>query len=94
MENIFENRLLLADELLKMGANIRKVSSKRVEVVGVDKLTCADVEAKDLRGGAALIVAALATKGKTTIQNSGFVLRGYENLPKILQELGANIKLI
>lgn len=94
VENIFENRLLLADELLKMGANIRKVSSKRVEVVGVDKLTCADVEAKDLRGGAALIVAALATKGKTTIQNSGFVLRGYENLPKILQELGANIKLI
>lgn len=93
VENIFENRYRYINELVRMGAKIT-VEGKIAIVKGVRKLSAAEVEATDLRGGAALCTAALATKGVTKIDKAEYILRGYENLDKKLTKLGANIKYI
>lgn len=91
VENIFENRFKYANELIRMGAKI-KIEGKTAVITGTRKLTGATVEGHDLRGGAALILAGLAAKGKTKVENIEYVLRGYENIDKKLNMLGANIK--
>lgn len=90
-ENIFENRYKHANELVRMGANI-KVDGRIAIVKGVTKLSGATVVAQDLRGGAALIVAGLAAEGTTIVENIKHVERGYENIHEVLGTLGAKIR--
>ena len=90
IENIFENRYRYIPELKRMGAKAN-VEGKTAVITGVRKLSGTTVKSTDLRGGAALVVAGLAAKGKTTITNIGYILRGYEHLDEKLRNLGASI---
>ena len=89
-ETIFENRFMHVDELRKLGANIQ-TEGRTAFVTGVKKLYGADVRATDLRAGAALIIAALAAEGETTIRDLYHLDRGYEDLIGKFQSLGAQI---
>lgn len=91
VENIFENRYRYTNELKRMGAKI-SIEGKIAIVKGVRKLSGATVEATDLRGGAAVVIAGLVAKGKTKVNNIEYILRGYENLDKKLNKIGAKIK--
>ena len=93
VENIFENRYKYTNELRKMGAKIT-LEGKICIIKGSRKLYGANVEAGDLRGGASLVLAGLYAKGKTKIDNVKYILRGYEDLDKKLNALGAKISLI
>lgn len=91
VENIFENRYKIVDELKRFGAKI--YTNGRVAVVeGVKALTGALAQCTDLRGGAALVVAALAANGTSEISKIGHIERGYERLVENLALLGADIK--
>lgn len=90
-ENIFESRYKHVDALNKMGADI-KVYGKIAVVEGVKKLYGTEVEATDLRGGAAMIIASLAAEGTTVISNINHIDRGYENIEYLLSSVGADIK--
>jgi len=90
VENIFENRYKYVNELIRMGANIN-IEGKTAIIQGVQKLYGADVETKDLRGGAALVLAGLAAEGTTTVSGINFLERGYENLIEKLSIIGAKI---
>lgn len=92
IENIFENRYKYLTELTKMGAK-STIEGRTAVIKGVKKLNGTHVKATDLRGGAALVIAALTAKGKTYVENIEYILRGYENLDKKLKDLGANIKI-
>lgn len=92
IENIFENRYKYANELRKMGAKIT-IEGKICIIKGTRKLYGANVIAEDLRGGASLILAGINAKGKTIISNAKYILRGYEDLDKKLNSLGAKIML-
>lgn len=92
VENIFENRYKFTNELKRMGAKIN-IEGKVAIVKGVRKLNATTVEATDLRGGAAVVIAGLAAKGKTKVNNIEYILRGYENLDRKLSRVGANICL-
>ena len=89
-ENIFENRFMIVDELAKMGADI-SVSGKKAIIKGTGKLHSATLNARDLRGGAALVLAALGVEGSSSIGGYSHIKRGYENLTYNLRELGARI---
>lgn len=89
-ETVFENRLGHVPELNRMGADIRVKGSHAI-VRGVPMLSGAPVVATDLRASAALVVAALAAEGKTTIQGLHHLDRGYEQLEQKLQGLGAKL---
>jgi UDP-N-acetylglucosamine 1-carboxyvinyltransferase len=91
IENIFENRFKYTNELIRMGAKIT-VEGRTAIISGKRKLSGANVQGNDLRGGAALVIAGLAAKGKTRVDNIEYVLRGYEDLDDKLNMLGANIK--
>lgn len=91
VENIFENRFKYVNELLKMGANIT-VEGKAAIIQGVKKLSASKLEAKDLRGGAALIIGALSAEGTSEITGIDYIERGYEKLVKKLSILGAKIE--
>ena len=90
VENIFENRYKYLTELTKMGAKTT-IEGRTAVIKGVRRLSKANVRATDLRGGAALVLAALNAKGRTCIENIEYILRGYENLDIKLRSLGANI---
>ena len=90
VENIFESRFRHADELRRLGGDIR-VEGRVAMVTGVSRLTGAPVTACDLRGGAALILAGLSAEGETTVLDSGHVERGYENMAENLRNLGAEV---
>lgn len=90
VENIFENRYRYLTELTKMGAK-STIEGRTAVIKGVRRLSKANVKATDLRGGAALVIAALNAKGRTCIENIEYILRGYENLDKKLKSLGADI---
>jgi UDP-N-acetylglucosamine 1-carboxyvinyltransferase len=90
-ETIFENRFMHCSELAKLGADIKCITEKMCIVKGVDRLYNANVSSPDLRGGASLILAALAIEGETEISNIYHIERGYENIESILRELGAQI---
>ena len=92
VENIFENRYRHTEGLTRMGARI-KVEGKVAVVEGVPELSGAAVEAADLRGGAALIVAGLCARGSTRIEGTEFVKRGYEDIGEKLDLLGARVKV-
>lgn len=93
VENIFENRYLHVGGLLRMGANI-KVEGRVAVVQGVDSMHGADVEAMDLRGAAALIVAALGAEGETRLDGLKYLDRGYENIEVVLTALGGDVKRV
>lgn len=93
VENIFENRYRHTTELVRMGANIH-TEGKVAVIEGVSSLYGAKVQATDLRGAAALIVAGLCAEGVTEIGGIKYLERGYEGLELILSKLGANIKKI
>ena len=90
-ETIFQNRFNSAQELNKMGAQI-KVYDRIAVVEGVEELFGAEVKATDLRGGAALVCAGLCASSTTTISQTSHIYRGYENLVENLKKLGADIK--
>jgi len=93
-ESVYETRFFgYCSELESMGARI-SIESKTATVVGVEQLHGATVSAHDLRAGAALVIAGLAARGTTRVQNIHFVERGYENLIGKLTALGADIKRI
>lgn len=92
-ESIFENRFKYADELSRMGANI-KVEGTVAIISGVEGYTGAHVCAPDLRAGAALIIAGLSADGCTVIDDIKYVQRGYENIQGKLTELGATFATV
>ena len=93
VENIFESRYKHVGELCRLGANI-KVEGRVAIVEGVPRLFGASVEAPDLRGGAALIVAGLAADGLTEVSGLRHVDRGYEAIEKSLNQIGAKVSRI
>lgn len=93
VENIFESRYKHAGELCRMGADI-KIEGKVAIVQGVEKLYGASVDATDLRGGAAMVIAALAADGVTKIGSVGHIDRGYESIEEAFQKVGAKIRRI
>lgn len=92
-ENIFDSRFKTAVQLRKMGADIC-VNGSEARIRGVRQLEGAEIEAQELRGAAALILAGLNASGVTKIHGCGYVCRGYENICENLQMLGAQIKCV
>ncbi len=90
-ETVFEERFATAEELRRMGADI-EIAGRKARVHGRYPLHGTTVTAPDLRGGAALAVAALAAEGKTEICGCSHILRGYEDLCGDLKSLGAKIR--
>lgn len=91
VETIFENRFRHIPELIRLGADA-KVEGRVCVVSGVEKLSGAQVCASELRGGAALVIAALAAEGTSEIGGVNFIERGYESIQRDLRSLGADIK--
>ncbi len=89
-ETVFENRFKHAEELSRMGANI-KTFGKVAVINGVKELTGAKTTAKDLRGGAALVLAGLVANGTTEVKDIYHIERGYEDFHLRLRDLGADI---
>ena len=92
-EGIWDNRFRYVDELRRMGAQIQ-VDGKVAVVQGVTELTAAPVKAVDLRAGAAMVIAALAARGTTEIEDVYHIERGYENIIEKLSALGADIRCV
>ncbi|MBS6645714.1 MAG: UDP-N-acetylglucosamine 1-carboxyvinyltransferase [Clostridiaceae bacterium] len=92
-ESIFENRFKYVDELARMGGNV-KVEGNVAVITGVNGFTGAQVDAPDLRAGAALVIAGLAADGYTVVDQIGYIQRGYEHFERKLQGLGAIIEKI
>jgi UDP-N-acetylglucosamine 1-carboxyvinyltransferase len=92
-ETIFENRFMHAQEMMRMGANIR-LDGRQAIIAGRSRLTGAGVIASDLRASASLVLAALAAKGQTVIDRVYHIDRGYEKIESKLASVGANIRRI
>jgi UDP-N-acetylglucosamine 1-carboxyvinyltransferase len=92
-ENIFENRFMHVQELVRMGANI-KIEGRRAVVVGKTQLSAAAVLASDLRASASLVLAALVADGETIIDRVYHLDRGYEKIEEKLKGVGAQIRRI
>lgn len=90
-ETVFENRFMHAEELRRMGADI-KIEGRSAVVEGIPQLMGAQVKATDLRAGAALVIAGLAAQGETIISNTYHIDRGYDNIVEKLCSVGAKIK--
>lgn len=89
-ENIFEKRMEYVKQLKKMGADI-EMSQKKV-IINNNNILCGDnVEAQDLRGGAALVIAGLMAQGQTTVRNTKYIKRGYSGLKEKVTGLGGEI---
>jgi UDP-N-acetylglucosamine 1-carboxyvinyltransferase len=93
IETIFENRFMHAQELARMGANIR-LEGRQAIVAGPRELTGAGVIASDLRASASLVLAALAAKGETVIDRVYHIDRGYERIETKLAAVGARIRRV
>lgn len=93
VENIFPNRYRQAAEMRRLGADIR-VQGRVAMVSGVSALHAAAMRSEDLRGGASLVIAALAAEGQSVISDPGHIDRGYDGLDTALQALGADVKKI
>lgn len=94
-ETIYENRFQNLQYLNKMGAKTKvKKGNRKAMIKGITKLKGTEVSATDLRGGAALLVAALIAEGTTTIDNISYILRGYDKIIEKLTTVGAKIELI
>jgi UDP-N-acetylglucosamine 1-carboxyvinyltransferase len=93
VETVFENRYKHVEELMRMGANI-KLEGRIALIKGIKKLTGAEVNAWDLRGGAALVLAGLIAEGETIVNSIKHIDRGYENIEGKLSQVGAVIKRV
>ena len=93
-EKMYDGRLYFVDKLVAMGAQIILCDPHRAVVVGPSQLTGHPITSPDIRAGMALVLAALAAKGKTTIGNSQQIDRGYQRIDKKLRALGAKIERI
>jgi UDP-N-acetylglucosamine 1-carboxyvinyltransferase len=92
-ETIYDGRLTYVNELRRMGAQVKLATSQQAVIEGVEALEGRRVEGADMRAGAALVIAALAANGESTVQGRHFILRGYENFEEKLTHLGARIDL-
>ncbi len=92
-ETIFENRFMHAQELMRMGANIR-LDGRQAIIAGRSRLTGAGVIASDLRASASLVLAALVAKGETVIDRVYHIDRGYEKIEAKLSAVGAKIRRV
>ena len=90
-ENLFENRFRIVEELNRMGAHI-KVWGNMAEIEGTESLHGASVQARELRGGAALMIAALSAEDCTEIGGYSYIRRGYEDICRDITALGGNIR--
>ncbi|WP_066632844.1 UDP-N-acetylglucosamine 1-carboxyvinyltransferase [Labilibacter marinus] len=96
-QKMFESRLFFVDKLIDMGARIILCDPHRATVIGMNKETSlrgTTLTSPDIRAGVALLIAALSAKGKSTIQNITQIDRGYQDIDKRLQNLGAKIKRV
>ena len=93
VENLFETRYRYAAELKRMGADIT-VRDRSALIRGVEKLHGASVTASDLRGGAALVIAALKAEGQSSVMDLSHIDRGYADLEGKLRAIGAKIKRV
>jgi UDP-N-acetylglucosamine 1-carboxyvinyltransferase len=87
-EQIFEDRYKAASGFVRMGARIT-VTGRDAVIDGVEELFGCSVQAQELRGGAALVLAALAARGETLVHGCSFIRRGYEHICQDLNHLGA-----
>jgi UDP-N-acetylglucosamine 1-carboxyvinyltransferase len=92
-ESIFENRFKYLDELARMGANV-KIEGNSAIIEGVEKLSGARVASPDLRAGAALVIAGLATDGITIVDDIIYIQRGYERFEEKLRGIGGMIERV
>jgi UDP-N-acetylglucosamine 1-carboxyvinyltransferase len=92
-ETIFENRFMHAQELMRMGANIR-LDGRQAIIAGRSRLTGAGVIASDLRASASLVLAALVARGETVIDRVYHIDRGYERIEARLSDAGAKIRRV
>ena len=92
-ESVWDNRFRYVEELKRMGAQI-SVDGRIAVVEGVDHLNAAPVKATDLRAGAAMLIAALAARGTTQIEEVHHIERGYEDVVEKLRNLGADIRRV
>jgi UDP-N-acetylglucosamine 1-carboxyvinyltransferase len=90
-ENVYENRLQVAEELNRMNAGIDLFGGHRALIRGPRRLSGTIVQAPDLRGGAALVLAALVAEGTTVVDGARHIMRGYENFEEKLCGLGATV---
>jgi UDP-N-acetylglucosamine 1-carboxyvinyltransferase len=93
-EKMFESRLYFVDKLIAMGAKIILCDPHRAVIVGPSSLYGAEMASPDIRAGMALLIAALAAKGTSTIQNVGQIDRGYQDIDTKLQALGAKLERV
>ena len=93
-ESVFENRFKYVDELVRMGADVKVEGGDTAIIDGVERYTGASITVPDLRGGAALVIAALAAEGFSTVDDIKYIARGYEDFHIKLQNLGAQIELV
>lgn len=94
IETVFENRFMHVVEMNRMGANIATTGARAALIEGPSQLTGCEVNATDLRAGAAMILSGLVAEGTTTIGNLRHIDRGYEDIVGKLQALGADIQRI
>jgi len=92
-ETIYENRFKNVSYLNEMGADIKLIDNRNIEIHGKSELIGKEVVATDLRAGACLVLAGLKAQGKTVIKEVEHVLRGYENIVEKLTNVGANITI-
>ena len=92
-ESVWESRFRYVEELKRMGARIN-INGRCAEVEGIPELAPASVRAVDLRAGSAMVIAGLAAKGVTQIEEIYHIFRGYEDLIGKLQAVGADIKVV
>ena len=91
-QKMFDRRLVFTDRLLEMGAGIVLCDPHRAVVMGPTQLRGEHLVSPDIRAGMALVIAALAAEGESTIHNIGQIDRGYERLDERLRSLGAQIE--
>ena len=92
-ESVWDNRFQYVGQLLRMGANIQ-VDGKIAVIEGVESLAGVNVNATDLRAGAAMVIAGLVAKGETTVEDIQYIDRGYEDICEKFSSLGADIKRV
>lgn len=93
-ETLFEGRFLYLDELKIMGADIEVLSPHIISISGPTELKGSEIYSRDIRGGAALVIAGLIAEGTTIIEDIEYIDRGYETMDKKFQNVGANIKRV
>ncbi|MDY3815953.1 MAG: UDP-N-acetylglucosamine 1-carboxyvinyltransferase [Candidatus Limiplasma sp.] len=93
VENVFENRFTHVGDLNRMGAHVL-VNGRTAVINGVERLYGARVEARDLRGGAALTLAGLRAQGETVVERAELIDRGYDHLETMLCALGADVRRV